>query len=391
MKLPRYSRLIAVVHEPAQRAPVTHSSGSSSVLTPFAGLLNALAEPSQDTYPFLTFSYLTLQPLIDERILDRESVIIRDDRMMREDKDRAETTRELRVHHLFRGDSVAPDPEADQSTNEESRQMFHPGPENRSEPTRDISVVEPFRSRGTESSDQTDRLRGPIQNITILGAESLTVLKGAHTGVPQTGDRTQDQTSDRERASARSERLTAKVPPGRGERPRLSSTPTMMSMTNTTLRRPMQARPVSGSPTGEFRVRDAGKSPTLEPTGDEAPDGRSDATLGPIRTTLANRDGLPRKPSQKLTVVDSTPLRDETPAQNGPNREHSEPETTGMPFPRPGEPFSSDRSERTADRSANHPTVKSITNDRTEMNRLVDRLYDEVQRKLRIERERRGL
>lgn len=397
IELPRYSRYIGVARGPVADPAAAASTGAFGILTPFVGVLGGPMEPGGHAAP--AFSYLALRPLVLERVVERESVIVRSEISPRVEPDRPETRGDLRVRHLLRNDPVPPG--IDRSAIDEPRSVVDeprsvPRAERESSPgaVRDLAVLDTVRSRDAASDDRPERPAEPIRNVTVLGDERLTVLERIGSREPPATD------PDREPATDRGE-----LPPpvarrpdgstGAGDPPTLSPPPTVRTVTNTTVRRSTIPPPAPGTGNVGLRIG-AASGPTAPSIGDgprNLAGDREAMAPAPARTTLAAPARSPAAGSPELTVVT---------ARSGPERGGAEPpgtdgDRTNGRGTRTGSPLGGDRPvgrngrEGPPQRPRQDTTMEALFDDSVEMNRLVDRLYREFQRKTRIERERRGL
>lgn len=380
VELPRYSRPIGVARGPVRGPSATDPGDSIGVLRPFAGLLNGPVELGGGAFP--TFSYLILQPLVVERILEGGARTLETDRPEREERDRAETTPELRIYHLLRGDSGST--KVDNSTIRGKRLERRPGRTERTddhpEPIRDVTVLETPRSRGKGWGVRADRPTGPLRDATVLKAPRMVVPATGYTGSDSTLGRSG-------RASSRGARLADEGPRGTGERQTLSPPSTTSSITNTVVQQPALI-PAVARPGTDDTSTSASSSRERDASGSE-----DDTTSGFPHTTRSDRDRPTGKRGPELTLVTARPAPGrEEPRGPGPDGEsgygpgeRSGSGTGGKP------PSAWTEREGSAPQPRSPPTMTSLLDNTTEMNRLVDRLYREFQRKTRIERERRGL
>lgn len=370
IELPRYCRPIGVARGPVTDAPNTEFSGYIGVLSPFAGVLNGPVEADRGPSP--AFSYLTLGPLVIERVLERESVTVR-----AEESDRPETAEELRVRHLLWRDPTAP--EADR-----------PAPSDPSEPIREVAVPGTAAPGEGTPDDRTDTPAGAIRNVSVLGNRDLTVLERFYAGAPSAGDRGEDPRPDRTGAPSRGEHLTIQETPRSDEQPTLSPSMTMTTVTDTTVQRSPPARPGPLRPVVEkTSERPATASPGRG--SHDRSDNSADTDLG-VRTTPASQERPRSERSPELTVVAARPA-----GENDETRLGTEGERVNGLYPRDRSTLDGDRPagrtrrEGPPQRPPQEITMTELFDDTVEMNRFVDRLYREFQRKERIERERRGL
>lgn len=406
IELPRYSRPIGVARGPVAEPSATASSATASneslgVLTPFAGLLGGPTEPGGYAAP--AFSYLALRPLVVERLLERESVTVRSEASPRAEPDRPGTTGELRVRHLLRSDpggvldrSDRPEPSettgsptppgTDRSVVDDLRSALRPGPEGSPGPVRDLTVLDSDRSGDAKSDRRSERPVEPIRNVTVL--------ERIRSREPSATDPDRESATGRDEVSIPAERRPDGSPEA-GDPPTLSLPPTVTAVTNTTVRRSVPPPPAPGSGSVDIRPG-AASGPTASAAGDGSRDAVGDGETpapAPARTTLAAQARVPAEGRPELTVVTARP----GPGSDGSESPGTDGDRTNGQGTRTGSPPGGDRftgrtgREGPPQRPRQDTTMEALFDDTVEMNRLVDRLYREFQRKTRVERERRGL
>lgn len=372
IELPRYSRHVGVVRGPVADQVNPGVGGSIGVLGLFAGVLNGPAETDRGPSP--AFSYLTLGPSVVERLLERETVTVRT-----EDSDRPESAGELRVRHLLWGDPRTS--ETDRTTSRGAR-----------EPVEETTVLDIAAPGEVTAGDRTGTPDDAIRNVTVLGSRELTVLDRVDTMAPLAVDRSVDPTPNRTGSPPSEQSRTVRNTPISGEEPALSTT-TVTNVTDTTVRRASPVRPASRSDSTPRRVEAESERSTRAPSergSRDTSDHGDDADLA-VRTASPSRERPPSVGGPELTVVSARP------AETGETRRPgTEGERTNGTAPGDGRALDGDRPAVRPRREASvspraTTTMTALLEDTTEMNRLVDRLYREFQRKERIERERRGL
>lgn len=374
IELPRYSRHIGVVRGPVADPANPGDGGSIGVLGPFAGVLNESVRIDRGASP--AFSYLTLGPLVVEQLLERETVTVRS-----EGSDRPETTDELRVRHLLWGDPRTS--ETDRPTSEDAP-----------EPVEELTVLDTATPGEVRVDDRTGTPADAIRNVTVLGGRDLTVLERVDTSAPPAGDRSVAPTPSRTRSPTLEQPRTDRdTPISDDEPPSPTMRPTVTNVTHTTVRHSSPVRPVSPPDAPPRRVEEESERSATTPSERDpraTSDRGDDADLA-VRTASPSRERPPSDRGPELTVVSARPAETGETRRPGTDGAHTNGAAPGdgrtpdsdrpAARPRPGPPSRGPRK---------NTTMTALLEDTTEMNRLVDRLYRELQRKERIERERRG-
>lgn len=373
-ELTRYARPIGVAG--SWDGETTDSIG---VLSPFSGLVDPTIAVGERLAP--TFSYLSLQPLVVESIRHEhhETVHSLPEEPKEDETDTPE--RELRVSHLLERER--------RHDNERVVTVDTARPSRLGREAPSMAVFDSLRTelqpRQSGADDKTPKRAspdpGPVRDISVFDP-TITAVDRTESGVdsrPYTTILAVSSHLDQASERASSLQKTGQPVP-------MIQAPTVVAA-GTGFDGPA---PVTPAP-----VPDAGPSParTAPPmTVESSPRSHpGQAPTQPRRNSEVDTDRQPSRQPLVLTVVDSAPPPATADAASTSTETHSESRPPGTPFPPPGSDRATVQPDRTATRPTPDPTVTAITADRTEMNRLVDRLYEEVQRKQRVERERRGL
>lgn len=406
--LPTFSRRIGVLTARSE-------TGSLGVLEPFSGVLNPSAEserrPGAQSIPSL--SYLTLQSLVQRELVERESANAGQEPSNR--REPPEQSTERRVYEVLRdadeSDSSgrSPDSDARTASTEADRQSTALGDASEGSPSPDAGFDRDDSPGGRDEiglDEFTDELDESVfdNDKNMLRDSKNMSEKDESTSNPdwseQFDDRGRRDSTDSDSSLAESESSPTDADPsesarGDSDRPRGTDAGRGLDTGDATGR--LSRLATLDTPTA--RRQSATETPTTASRIEVPP------TLSPVET--------PSLPSDEGGIDFGSPL---TYSTHG--RADSSP--TGafqMTYQRPASVASSstDRltefedaisqsaaesadsgSEQTdAERGGRNgtglPRSAEIDLDEIDVSRLVDRVYDEFQRKTRIERERRGL
>ncbi len=390
-RLPQFVRSIGVVYDRYPIATELREHSSIGILASFAGVLLNPSRRRENVAP--TFSYLSLQPLVVKEIRQRERTTGRNEH--RYAGVESDSPREVTVRHLLQNarinteeqraqSSISDNQEASAYNTTTDRQRermpanLNDGPSIPTESVRSVTVIE----RGAPRTDTSTRPHKSVRNVTRLDLPRQVLLELADQPSHSRGAEPMLVRLQPERTASR----TAK----HAETTQLDATasPTMIpSISNTTENQvaPMQA-------ISQSRLGDNTELQSPHPASPDSLKGRQPVDATPTSPSSHNQSTSASRPKLTLATAPSSPNSDDARTATTIDQRESVERARRRTEELDGPPLSA-RTEPTTSRSRpprGDTTMTAVLEDTTAMNRFVDRLYSELEKKTRIERERRG-